>query len=189
MDATISSAIIPSANHASWRSATPPPARPMCRLARVVALRMTRPPMAPSSGQSTFWSSRRSMPPRTLMGDSPLELDGGDFLQEDRVVDPPCDGRGDLTALAAALDEHDDHHFRVLHGREGGEPRVVLPPVRLRVRDHLGGPGLAGDLETRDARAGAGAVVVHHGPEALPQERPHCGIELHVSGNGPGVGP
>src|SRR5688572_2349130 len=126
MEATTSSASMPTANHASCRRATPPPARPMCRLASVLALRMTIPTMAPSSGQSTFCSRRRSMPPSTLMAASSVQLGGGDLLEEDRVEDLARDGRGHLPALAAALYQHDHHDLRVLHGSEGGEPRVIL---------------------------------------------------------------
>src|SRR5688572_32002002 len=149
MDATTRSATIPSANHASWRRATPPPARPMLRLASVLALRMTSPTMAPRRGQSTLCSSRRSMPPTTLMPRSPSDLRSGNLLEEEGVEDLPRDGRGHLAALAAALDEDDHDDLRILHRRERREPRVVLPLVRLRVGDHLGGTGLAGDVDRK----------------------------------------
>src|SRR5919106_6915993 len=55
-------ATMPTPNQASCRRATPPPARPTCSEARVEALRITRPTVAPSRGQSTFCSKRRSMP-------------------------------------------------------------------------------------------------------------------------------
>src|SRR5581483_3536362 len=155
MEATSSKASSPSANQASCRSATLPPARPMCRLASVVALRITRPPIAPSNGQSTFCSSRRSMPPRTVMPTSPLESGGGDLFEEDGVQDLAGDRRRYLPTLAAAFHEHDDDDFGILHRRERGEPRVVLPLLGFRVRDHLGRARLARDVESRDARAGA----------------------------------
>src|SRR5919108_2552485 len=183
MEATTSNASIPSANHASCRRATPPPARPTCRLASVLALRMTRPTMAPSNGQSTFCSRRRSMPPSTLIGVSPVYLGGGDLLEEDRVEDLASDGRRHLPALAAALHQHDHDDFRILHRGEGGEPRVVLPLVGLGVRDHLRRAGLARDVEARNARAGAGAVVVDDRPQALAQEGPHGGVQLDVTGH------
>src|SRR5512144_1716056 len=134
MEATTSSARSPRPNQASWRTATLPPARPMCRLASVVALRMTSPKVAPRSGQSTFCSRRRSMPTRTLirrpggpdmapgpptLGRAPAEpwrasgfphdvssadVERGDLLEEHRVVDLPRDGRRDLAAVTAALD-------------------------------------------------------------------------------------
>src|SRR3972149_5115449 len=70
---------------------------------------------------------------------------------------PPDRGRA-LAPLAAALDEHDDHHLGLPHGRERGEPRVVLPERGLRLRDHLGRAGLAGDVEAGGARAAAPAA-------------------------------
>src|SRR5688500_16241112 len=156
METTTMRARRPSANHASCRRATLPPVRPTWRLASVVALRMTRPSMAPRSGQSTFCSSRRSMPPSTVMTASPEDLRGRDLLEEDRVEDLARDRRRDLTALAAALDEHDDHDLGILDRREGGEPGVVLSPVRAGVGDRLRRPRLPGNVETGDAGAGAG---------------------------------
>src|SRR5437016_5167694 len=120
----------PTPNQTTWRTATLPPARPMCRLASVVALRMTRPPTAPSSGQSTFCRSLRSMP---TIRRSPADVGRGDLLEKDRVVDLPRDRRRCLTAMPTALDEHHDHDLRVLHGREGREPGVVLALGGLRV--------------------------------------------------------
>src|SRR6266446_6635860 len=76
---------------------------------------------------------------------------------------PSCDGRRDLAALTAALDEDDDDDLGVTHGREGREPGVVLALLGLGVRDHLRGPRLAGDVDTRDLRGDAGAFV-HHRP-------------------------
>src|SRR5512132_618813 len=137
MEATISSASSPTANQPSCRSTTPPPARPMCRLASVVALRTTSPVIAPSSGQSTFCSSRRSIPPRTLTPPSSLDFEGRDLLEEDRVEDLAGDGRRHRAAMAATLDEHDHHDLRVLRRRERREPGVVLT---------LGGFGVAHGL-------------------------------------------
>src|SRR6267143_4968649 len=158
----------PTANQASWRTATLPPARPMCRLARVVALRITRPPMAPSSGQSTFCSSRRSIPPSTVMAESLAgDVEARDLLEEDRVVNLAGDRRGHRAAVAAALDEHDDHDLGVPRRREGGEPPVVLSLLRLRAGDRLRGARLAGDVQARDARGRARPVArVYHGPHA-----------------------
>src|SRR5712692_6258019 len=121
MLATITIASSPTPNHPSWRTTTVPPARPTCNVESVTALRTTRPHVPPSSGQSTFWSSRRSIP----ITDSPADLRHCHLLEEDRVEDPACDGRRHLAALTAALDEHDDDDLGVTHGREGGEPRVV----------------------------------------------------------------
>src|SRR5438552_3814531 len=129
----------PTPNQTSWRTATLPPARPMWRLASVVALRRTRPPTAPSSGQSTFCNSRRSMP---TINRSPADVDRGDLLEKDRVVDLPRDRCCRLAAVPAALHEHDHHDLRVLDGREGDEPGVVLALGGLRVRDRLRGARL-----------------------------------------------
>src|SRR2546429_53552 len=159
-------------------STTVPPARPTCRVESVIALSTTRPHVPPSSGQSTFWRSRRSMP---IIG-SPANLRHRHLLEEDRVEDPSCDGRRDLAALTAALDEDDDDDLGVTHGREGREPGVVLALLGLGVRDHLRGPRLAGDVDARDLRGDAGAVV-HHRPQRLAQERPDRGRELHVAGH------
>src|SRR5437762_2024296 len=178
MLATITIAIRPTPNHPSCRSTTVPPARPTCRVESVIALSTTRPHVPHSSGQSTFWRRRRSMP---IIG-SPANLRHRHLLEEDRVEDPSCDGRRDLAALTAALDEDDDDHLGVTHGREGREPGVVLALLGLGVRDHLGGARLAGDVDARDLRADAGAVV-HHRPQRLAQERPDRGRELHVAGH------
>src|SRR6266446_5372243 len=178
MLATITIAIRPTPNHPSCRSTTVPPARPTCSVESVIALSTTRPHVPPSSGQSTFWRSRRSMP---IIG-SPANLRHRHLLEEDRVEDPSCDGRRDLAALTAALDEDDDDDLGVTHGREGREPGVVLALLGLGVRDHLRGPRLAGDVDARDLRADAGAFV-HHRPQRLAQERPHRGRELHVAGH------
>src|SRR5213595_970568 len=178
MLATITIAIRPTPNHPSCRSTTVPPARPTCRVESVIALSTTRPHVPPSSGQSTFWRSRRSMP---IIG-SPANLRHRHLLEEDRVEDPSCDGRRDLAALTAALDEDDDDDLGVTHGREGREPGEVLALLGLGVRDHLRGPRLAGDVDARDLRGDAGAVV-HHRPERLAQERPDRGRELHVAGH------
>src|ERR671922_305084 len=62
MLATMISARMPSPNQAICRSATPPPARPTCSVASVVALSATRATVAPTRGQSTFCSNRRSIP-------------------------------------------------------------------------------------------------------------------------------
>src|SRR5882672_4357614 len=109
----------------------------MCRLARVVALRITRPPMAPSS--------RRSIPPSTVIEESLAgDVEARDLLEEDRVVNLAGDRRGHRAAVAAALDEHDDHDLGIPRRGEGGEPRVVLPLLRLRVGHRLRGARLAG---------------------------------------------
>src|SRR5712691_3684271 len=117
MLATITIARSPTPNHPSWRSTTVPPARPMCRVESVTALSATNPHVPPSNGQSTFWSSRRSMP---ITG-SPPELHRRHLLEEDRVEDPARDGSRDLAALAPALDEHDDDNLRIAYRRERGE--------------------------------------------------------------------
>src|SRR5947209_3692670 len=182
MLATITIASRPTPNHPSCRSTTVPPARPTCSVESVIALSTTRPHVPPSNGQSTFWSSRRSMP---ITGSS-SNLHGRHLLEEDRVEDPPGDGRRHLAALTAALDEDDDDDLGVAHGREGREPGVVLSLLGLGVRDHLSGARLTGDVDPRDLRTDAGAVV-HHGPERLAQERPHGGRELDVAGHLPGI--
>src|SRR5438132_542500 len=181
----------PTANQASWRKATLPPARPMCRLASVVALRITRPPMAPSSGQSTFCSSRRSIPPRTVMEKSlAADVEARDLLEKDRVVDRARDRRGHGAAVASTLDEHHDHDLGIPHRRERGEPCVVLPLLRFRVGDRLRRPGLARDLEAGNARGDAGAIgAIHDRPHALAQERPDGGIQLDVPVDAAGVAP
>src|SRR5213594_2120079 len=178
MLATITIASRPTPNHPSCRSTTVPPARPTCSVESVIALSTTRPHVPPSNGQSTFWSSRRSMP---ITGSS-SDLHGRHLLEEDRVEDPPGDGRRHLAALTAALDEDDDDDLGVAHGREGREPGVVLSLLGLGVRDHLSGARLARNVDPWDLRADAGAVV-HHGPERLAQERPHRGRELDVAGH------
>src|SRR5215813_14770284 len=149
MLATTTIAIRPTPNHPSCRSTTVPPARPMCSVDSVIALRTTRPHVPPSNGQSTFWRRRRSMP---IIG-SPSQLRRGHLLEEDRVEDPPSDRRRDLAALTAALDEHDDHDLGVAHRREGREPRVILPLLCLRMRDHLGSTRLPRDVDPRNLRA------------------------------------
>src|ERR1043166_5267255 len=178
MLATITIAIRPTPNHPSCRSTTVPPARPTCSVESVIALSTTRPHVPPSSGQSTFWRSRRSMP---IIG-SPANLRHRHLLEEDRVEDPSCDGRRDLAALTAALDENHDDDLGVAYGREGREPGVVLALLRLGVRDHLGGARFACDVDSRNLRADAGALV-HDGPERLAQKRPHRGRELDVAGD------
>src|SRR6267143_6202486 len=106
----------------------------MCRLASVVALRITRPPMAPSSGQSTFCSSRRSIPPRTVMEKSlAADVEARDLLEKDRVVDRARDRRGHGAAVASTLDEHHDHDLGIPHRRERGEPGVVLDRKSTRL--------------------------------------------------------
>src|SRR6266545_6825749 len=205
MLATNTSATMPTPNHASCRMATPPPARPTCSEASVEALRMTRPTVAPSKGQSTFCSRRRSMPTirwpvgasaqgsgarrsggRSAHGASPTlasalqrcssaEIDAGDLFHEDGVEDLPRDRRRHLPALTTALDEDDDHRLRFSYRRERGEPGVILALLGLGLRDHLGGARLAGDVEPGDAGAGAGAALVDDGPQRLPQEGPHHG--------------
>src|SRR5205814_3168399 len=117
MLATTSSAMRPSPNQASWRTAMPPAARPTLRVASVVALRPTRLTVAPSSGQSTFCSRRRSIPTIGLAA----EGGEGDFLEEDRAEDLLGDGRRGRAAVAAALDEHDHHDLGILDRREGRE--------------------------------------------------------------------
>src|SRR5687768_9182830 len=97
------SATTPTPNHASCRMATLPPARPTCSEASVEALRMTRPTAAPSRGQSTFCSKRRSIPTIYL----PAEIHAGDLLHEDGVEDLPRDRRRDLPTLAPTLHEDD----------------------------------------------------------------------------------
>src|SRR5258706_14207449 len=91
----------PTPTQASWRSTRPPPARPTLRLPRVTALVASRPPVATSSSQSTFWSKRRSMPTIALAG----EPNRGDLFEEDRVQDLARDRRRHLTTLAAPLDQ------------------------------------------------------------------------------------
>src|SRR5438034_2056161 len=98
MLATITIAIRPTPNHPSCRSTTVPPARPTCRVESVIALSTTRPHVPPSSGQSTFWRRRRSMP---IIG-SPANLRHRHLLEEDRVEDPSCDGRGGKGGQVAA---------------------------------------------------------------------------------------
>src|SRR2546421_4268488 len=115
MRATTSSGMRPSPTHASWRTAMPPPpARPTLRVAGGVALRPTKLTVAPSSGQSTFCSRRRSTPTIAL----PAEGGEGDFLEEDRAEDLLGDGGCRRAAVAAALNQHDHHHLGVLHRRE-----------------------------------------------------------------------
>src|SRR5919106_2562497 len=76
MLATTTRATRPTPNQAICRRATPPPTRPTCREARVDALRMTRPTAAPSNGQSTFCSSRRSIPTIRLAVGAPAQASG-----------------------------------------------------------------------------------------------------------------
>src|SRR5438552_2133089 len=114
---------------------------------------------------------------RTSSGES----DHRDLLEEDRVEDLARDRRGGVATVPATLDEDDDHHLRRLRGGEGGEPGVVLSLLRLRVRDRLRGAGLAGDVETRDTRLSAGPAIVHDGPEAIADHRPHHGREVDVA--------
>ena len=65
---------------------------------------------------------------------------------------PPCE----------SLDGHGDRHLRVVGRGEGDEPRLV----RLEPGDaDLGGAGLAGDLDARQLRGRAGALLddaCHH---------------------------
>src|SRR5216684_5082422 len=150
MLATTSSATRPMPNHASWRTATLPPARPMCRLMSVRPLSTAKPRPMPMSGQSTFCKSRRSIPIIEPFHRSPGEPGDGHLLVEDRVEDLAGDRRRRFTAVAAALDEDDDHRLGVLHGRERREPRVVLALLGLRVGDDLRGARLAGDVEPRN---------------------------------------
>src|SRR5256885_1800531 len=143
MLATMNSARRPTPNHASWRKATVPPARPTCRLESVTPLRTAKARPVPISGQSTFCSRRRSIPIIEPCHSSSGEGRHRDLLEEDRIEDLARDRRRGLTAVAAALDEHDDDRLRLLRGRERGEPRVVLALLGLRVRDGLRGARLA----------------------------------------------
>src|ERR1700756_916983 len=116
MLATTSRARRPSPNQKIWRRATPPPARPTLSEASVVALSATRLTVAPSRGQSTFWSRRRSIP--TI--ESTAEGGEGDFLEEDRAEDLLGDGRRRRATVPTTLDQHHHHHLRILQRREGG---------------------------------------------------------------------
>src|SRR6185436_3462753 len=109
-------------------------------------------------GQSKFWRSRRSKSPRCISwaatpasGSAPIAEDGHrDLLEEDRLVDLARDRGGDLATLAAPLDHHHHHDLRILHGRERGEPRVVLATARVALRLALRGARLARDVHARD---------------------------------------
>ena len=123
---------------------------------------------APSSGQSTFWSSRRSI---RRITNSPISAHGH-LLEEDGLVDLPRDRGRDLAALAAAAPPAPPRRtWGSSTGANDGEPRVVLALGGVALRDGLGGPGLARDLEAGHARRDPGAVLDHDG-ERVAQEGP-----------------
>src|SRR6266540_2279364 len=79
------------------------------------------------------------------------DLHRGDLLEEDRVQDLPRDRGRDLATFTTPLRDHHHDDLRRLRRRKGGEPRVVLALLGLRLGDHLRGAGLSGDVEAGDA--------------------------------------
>src|SRR5262249_46814458 len=127
-------------------------------------------------------------------GASPVfsELHLGDLFEEDGLVDLMRDGSSDLTALAAALHEHNDHDLGILGGREGREPRVVLALGRIALVHALRSARLARDLDTGDARRATRPALVDHARQSMPQQGPHEGREIdaarHLAGRRIGEG-
>jgi hypothetical protein len=65
---------------------------------------------------------------------------------------------------------------------------MVLAAIGPGLVDHLGGAGLAGDLEPGDRGGDAGAIA-HRRHQALVQEGPDQGRELDVARDLAGVAP
>src|SRR6266508_1478552 len=63
------------------------------------------------------------------------DLHRGDLLEEDRVQDLPRDRGRDLATFTTPLRDHHHDNLRRLRRRKGGEPRVVLALLGLRLGD------------------------------------------------------
>src|SRR5262245_7155 len=125
--------------------------------------------------------SRRSAAGAGRPGSLAGEPHRGDLLEEDRIENLARDRPGDLAPLTAPLGDHHHHDLGRLRRGERRKPRVVLALLGLRLGDHLRGARLARDVDSGNARRRAGSIVVHHRPEALPQERPHDRRQLDVA--------
>src|SRR5688500_14817283 len=66
---------------------------------------------------------------------------------------------------------------------------MVLTLFGLRLRDHLRGAGLAGDVDAGHARRATRPAFVHDAPQTASQERPDERRELHVTDHATGIAP
>ena len=131
---------------------------------------------APSSGQSTFWSRRRSIRSisRTRRASTMAT-----FSRKMASVDLPRDGRRDLAALAAALDQH--HHDVPGGRRRGRRRRTTRGPGPWSSRSsRWSGPCRSCPRSRRRApRASAPVPSVDHRGQRVAQEGPDDRREVH----------